>query len=201
MKKYIIIYFLFFLQSCQDCDPVDVSYEVDVPYTIIEKNELKLEYVIYNKYIYIRRHDGLILFGANPSMEVYAIVTNISEYGGNFELYAYMSSQGDRMEFRDRKYIFPGKTDTIRIVKGLNPFTFMANVVIDDWGLISPTITVNKEVTKYKSVTKYKKCNPCEEDCGSHSSSNMPSWLVITILIGGVGIIAVIAKIVNAPST
>ena len=193
----VIIIFAIFMQSCQNCDLVDVPYTEEEPYTVIEKTDVTLNYNIENNKMYYLRHEGAILFGDNPTMDAYTTVTNTSEYGGTFEFYAYLTSQGDKIEFRTEKYISSGSTETISITKELNPYSFKANVEVANWGVNAPTISVDKEVTKYRTVTKYRKCNPCEEDCGSHHSSKMPSWLIIVIIIGVVGIVAIIIKKIN----
>ncbi len=185
------IFTLLILNSCKKCVDVDVPYIVEEPYTDTEKIDIKLDYNIKDNTVYYHRIGGAILLGENPKMEVYTTVTNTSNYGGTFKFYVYLSSQGNRLDFQTEEYISAGSTEKISIVKELNPYSFTANIKVEKWGVIAPTVSVDKEVTKYKKVTRYRKCNTCVEDCeGKYKGeSEIPWW---GYLIGGLILLGII---------
>jgi len=157
MKKIFLFIGVFlsieFIQSCQNCDLVDVPYTEQEAYIEMETQDIKLTYSIEDDNVYYSRIDGTILFGDNPQLKVHCIVTNTSENGGEFEFYATLSSQGDKVDFSQKRYIGAGDTYDFEITKEINSYTFQANVEVDDWGIIAPTVSVEKEVTKYRDVT------------------------------------------------
>jgi len=181
---------LLFLYSCkQDCIDVDVPYTEQESYTDTEQETIKLEYNIENGGLYHKRIQGAVLFSENPKLEIYCTVRNISKEGGEFELYATLSSQGDKIDFNKAAYIGAGETYMFDITKEINPYSFSANIEVDTWGINAPYVKVEKEVTKYRDVTKYRKCNTCVENCGEKykKDSDIPWWgyLIIGVLILG----------------
>ena len=42
---------------------------------------------------------------------------------------------------------------------------FKTDIEVEDWGILAPTVSVEKVVTKYKDVVKYKQCNTCDGNC------------------------------------
>ncbi len=107
------------------------------------------------------------MLGENPEFYVYATLTNTSDHGGTFQLYATVTSQGNKLEFLIDAYVPAGATREMRQTKEINPFSFEADVTLDSWGIRAPTITVEEEVTKTREVLKYRRCNTCVEDCKS----------------------------------
>ncbi len=121
-------------------------------FTVIEQQEVTLEYIVKDG-LYHHRTDAILAgFVSNPKMKVYCTVTNTTNYNGVFKLYATMSCQGDKIEFNAEEFIPAGSAKEISCEKEINPFSFEADVKIDNWGITPPTVTVAKEVTKYKTV-------------------------------------------------
>ncbi len=121
-------------------------------YTVIEKQEVTLTYLVDDNNLEYDRIDGMILLDELPRLKVYCTVTNTSDYGGNFVFYATLSSQGNQIEFRDEEYIGSGEKVTFSQEKEINHYSFESNVKVVDWGIIAPTKTVDVEVTKYRTV-------------------------------------------------
>ena len=136
------------MQSCGSSSP----RTKEEAYTVIEKQDVTLTYIIKDDHIYYHRTDGAILFNESPKMKVYSTVTNTSDYGGVFRLYAKLSSQGNTIEFETQEYIAAGSTKELSQEKEINPFSFETDVKIDTWGITAPTVSVDKQVTKYRTV-------------------------------------------------
>lgn len=143
----LILLIVFLLQSCNSTPKTR-----EEQYTEIEKQEITLTYLVNDHKIYYHRTDGAILFGENPKMKVYCSVTNTSDYGGVFKLYAKLSSQGSVIDFENEQYIGAGSTVELSEEKEINPYSFETNVEVGDWGIIAPTKTVDVEVIKYRTV-------------------------------------------------
>lgn len=178
MKNILILLFITsFFAACKNCETKMIpfqseeSYTEKEPYTSTETIDEKLNFEIENNKIFYKRVDGLILGGDNPKIELSCKVTNTSDHTGEFTLYATVTSQGDKVEFNEKAYIPSGTTYEFISRKEINPFSFKANLEVADWGIIPPTISVEKEVTKYnevtkyRTVTKYRECNTCKENC------------------------------------
>ncbi len=188
LKKILVFFifiFLIFVSCKKDCIEVEVPYTVEEEYTDIEMQDIHLKYE--SGKLYHSRIGGAILFGENPQYEIECSVTNTSEYGGKFKLYATLSSQGDILKFSEEAYIGAGVTHDYEATKEINPYTFEANVEVIDWGIVAPVVSVEKEVIKYKDVKKYRKCNTCVEDCGSkYDSVGIPWWgylLIVFVIV------------------
>ena len=136
------------LYSCSDSKPKTRQEQ----YTEIEKQEITLTYLVNDNKIHTHRTDGAILFGNKPKMKVYCSVTNTSDYGGVFKLYAKLTSQGGVLDFENEQYISAGSTVELSEEKEINPYSFETNVEVGDWGIIAPTKTVDVEVIKYRTV-------------------------------------------------
>ena len=137
-----------FFQSCGNSTPQTRKE----PYTVIEKQNITLTYLVKNNDIYYQRIMGAIAFGQNPKMKVYATVTNTSDYGGVFTLYAKLSSQGNTIDFGTEEYIAAGATKELVQEKEINPFSFETNVKVEERYIIAPTKSVDVQVTKYRTV-------------------------------------------------
>ena len=159
MKQLLVLTTVLFacfsivIQSCGENRNRQTRRSHEEAYTVNEKEEVTLTYLIENDKIYYERTDGVLagLF-ANPRMKVYCTVTNTSDYNGTFKLYATMSSQGQKIEFEDEKFLKSGDTKILEQEIEINPCSFETGVEIDKWGIIAPRITVEKEVTKYRTV-------------------------------------------------
>jgi len=137
-----------FLQSCGNSTP----QTREEPYTVIEKQNITLTYLVKNNEIYYQRIMGAILVGQNPKMNVHATVTNTSDYGGVFKLYAKLSSQGNTIDFETEEYIAAGATKELAQEKEINPFSFETNVQAEERYIIAPTKSVDVQVIKYRTV-------------------------------------------------
>jgi uncharacterized protein (UPF0248 family) len=144
----ILILLIVIIQSCGETK----RKTKEEAYTVIEKQDVTLTYLVNDNQISYHRTDGNILFGDNPKMKVYCSVTNTTEHGGVFKLYATMASQGNTLQFNDEKYLSAGETKEFTQEVEINPYSFETNVEIDSWGIIAPTISIDKEVTKYRTV-------------------------------------------------
>ena len=142
-KNFIILLFLFisFMLSCNHAPE---------PYTVVEKQDVSLTYLIKDNKIYYERIGGAVLLGTNPNMKIHCTVTNTSDYGGVFKLFAKLSSQGNILEFQKEQYIDHGATVEFTDEKECNPYSFETNVKVDAWGIAPPTKSINVQVTKYK---------------------------------------------------
>jgi hypothetical protein len=149
-RNYFILILLhvFFFHSCGNSKPKTREEQ----YTEIEEQVITLTYLVNNNKIYCHRTDGAILFGDNPKMKVYCNVTNTSEYGGVFKLYAKLTSQGNEINFQNEKYLGAGSTVELSEEQEINPYSFQTNVEFGDWGIIAPTKTVYVTVIKYRTV-------------------------------------------------
>jgi hypothetical protein len=147
---FLILFFLLitFLQSCGNSTPKTR----EEPYTVIEKQNVTLTYLIKDNEIYYQRIIGAVLLGENPKMKVYATVTNTSDYAGVFKFYAKLSSQGNTIDFETEEYIGAGATKVLVQEKEINPYSFETNVQVDKWGVIAPLKSVDVQVTKYRTV-------------------------------------------------
>jgi hypothetical protein len=143
----LILLIVFLIQSCNSTPKTR-----EEQYTEIEKQEITLTYLVNNNKIYSHRTEGAILFGDNPKMKVYCNVTNTSDYGGVFKLYAKLTSQGNEINFQDEQYVGAGSTVEFSEEKEINPFSFQTNVEFGDWGIIAPTKSINVTVIKYRTV-------------------------------------------------
>jgi hypothetical protein len=85
-------------------------------------------------------------------MNVHATVTNTSDYGGVFKLYAKLSSQGNTIDFETEEYIAAGATKELVQEKEINPFSFETNVQAEERYIIAPTKSVDVQVTKFRTV-------------------------------------------------
>jgi hypothetical protein len=195
MNKFMNIKILFLLtgfgllmSSCQECVEVDVPYTEQEPYSTTEKTNVTLSYEISDGKMWHRRIEGTILFGDNPQLKIWTIVTNTDKYGGTFIFSGKMSSQGNTIDFSDSHYISAGNTYKFLVRKEINPYSFKADIKVDYWSVKAPTITVDKPVTKYREITKYRKCNTCVEDCGVYYRKKSSNWW-IWVIIGIAGII------------
>ncbi len=137
-----------FLQSCGNSTPKTK----EEPYTVIEKQDTTLTYLIKDNEMHYNRIVGAILLGQNPGMRVYATVTNTSDYAGVFKLNATLSSQGNTIEFEVEEYIAAGATKDLIQSKEINPYSFETNVKVDKWGITAPKRSINVPVTKYRTV-------------------------------------------------
>ncbi|MBK6624964.1 MAG: hypothetical protein IPG30_08455 [Chitinophagaceae bacterium] len=90
---------------------------------------------------------------------------NDGQEGGDFVLYAVLNLQGDKVEIRETKYIPAQGIGEFNVRKDVNPFSFKTDIEVEDWGILAPTVSVEKVVTKYKDVVKYKQCNTCDGNC------------------------------------
>lgn len=122
------------------------------PYIDIVTKTIKLTYEVEEGGLYWQRHSGYIIDDSRPSIEISCMVSNTSEHGGTFVLYAYMSSQGSKIKFKVNKYIGAGETVSISQNKMINDYTFQTDVKVDKWGIIAPEKEIQKEVIKYKIV-------------------------------------------------
>lgn len=156
---------LIFLNACQDCTPITVSYAEEEPYIDIEEVKVRLTYDIQNDKVYCERHPGAALFGTKPRLSARCFVTNTSEYDGHFRLYCTLRS-GDNQEIllSKEQFIEAGRSSYISAEEEIMHYTF-ENVEIADSGIEPPTIKIKNEVKKVRTVTKYRQCNPCEEEC------------------------------------
>lgn len=103
------------------------------------KNQLiELTYLVKDKSLFYNRESGSILLNEKPKVKVYATVTNTSDFGGVFKLYAKMSSQGNVIEFEDEEYIESGKTVILEDIIKVDHYSFDENVKIDEWKIIAP---------------------------------------------------------------
>lgn len=178
MKNILILVFITsFFAACKNCETKMIPYQSEEsytemePYSSTETVEEKLTFQIEGNNIFYRRIAGLIIGGDNPKIEIKSKVTNTSDHTGEFTLYATVTSQGDKIDFNEKAFIPPGTTFEFISIKEINPLSFKANLEVSDWGIIPPTISVEKEVTKYnevtkyRTVTKYRECNTCKENC------------------------------------
>jgi len=153
MKKIFVSVLLFLfislIQSCNNSTPKPTRQE---PYTVIEKQEITLTYLIQDKELYYNRVGGAILLNENPKFCVYCTVTNTSDYSGVFKLYAKISSQGNTIEFNKEEFIKSGESKKLYQEKEINPYSFETNVTVDSWGIIAPKKIIDVPVTKYRTV-------------------------------------------------
>jgi hypothetical protein len=195
MNKFLNIKMLFLMMgfglltnSCEECLEVDVPYTEQEPYLVTEKTNVTLSYKISDGKMWHRRIEGTILFGDNPVLEIWTTVINTDEYGGTFTFSGKLSSQGNTVDFSDSHYISAGNTYKFVVQKEINPYSFKANVEVDNWSVRAPTVTVENQVTKYRDVTKYRKCNTCVEDCEGYYNKKSSNWW-IWVILGIAGII------------
>ncbi len=166
IKQFIILTIgICCFYGCKNCEQKVVAYTEEEPYKDFEYEQITLEYSVENNKLYYERKEGAIILGENPKFNVNCKVINKGEQGGEFELYATITSQGDKIEINEKKFIPAQSVGEFVIQKEINPFSFKADVNIEDWGIKPPTLDVKKEVTKYKTITKYKPCNTCEGNC------------------------------------
>lgn len=103
------------------------------------QQEITLTYLVKDNKLQYNREDGSTFLGVNPKFTVFATVTNTSDYGGVFKLYAEVSSQGDKISFSQEQFIASGETVTISQTKEINHYSFQANLSFDNWGIVAPT--------------------------------------------------------------
>ena len=145
---FLLIILICLLNSCNNSTPKTMQE----PYTVFEQQNITLSYLIKDDKLYYERITGMSLLGQKPGMKVYTTVTNTSDYGGVFRLYAKLSSQGNVLEFNAEQYIGPGATVILEKEMEINPYSFEANVEVDKWGITAPTKSINVPVTKYRTV-------------------------------------------------
>lgn len=165
MHKLTLVLFLYFFSSCKNCETKTVSYIEQEPYQDTETQYEKLDYHVADDKLHYNRVEGAILIGDNPKLQIKCSVINDGQEGGDFVLYAVLTCQGDKVEIREKKYIPAQSAGEFDVQKDVNPFSFKTDIEVEDWGIIAPTVAVEKVVTKYKDVVKYKPCNTCEGNC------------------------------------
>ena len=136
-----LILFCLFFPSCKNCETKTISYIEQEPYQTTESEFEKLDFHV---------SDNKLHYG---------------QEGGDFVLYAVLTCQGDKVEIRETKYIPAQGIGEFNVRKDVNPFSFKTDIEVEDWGILAPTVSVEKVVTKYKDVVKYKQCNTCDGNC------------------------------------
>jgi len=148
-KKYILSIFVSVIFLCLAIASSE-SKKTKIPYTVTEKQTVTLTYLIENNKLYYERSPGSTFFDELPSMKVYCTVTNTSEYGGIYKLYATLTSQGNTVDFADEKFIGAGATIELSETKKINHYSFQSNILVDKWGIVAPEKEIDVQVTKYK---------------------------------------------------
>ena len=160
-----LILFCLFFPSCKNCETKTISYIEQEPYQTTESEFEKLDFHVSDNKLHYNRVEGVILVGDNPKLEIKYSVKKDGQEGGDFVLYAVLTCQGDKVEIRETKYIPAQGIGEFNVRKDVNPFSFKTDIEVEDWGILAPTVSVEKVVTKYKDVVKYKQCNTCDGNC------------------------------------
>ena len=134
-------------QSCST--PVQTR---DETYIEIEKQKIKLTYLVKDDKMRYKRTDGVMLLNQLPKLTVYTTITNTSSYDGVFEFKAKLTSQNNSIYFSTKEFIPAGSTLVFKQTKEINYYSFSANVDVDSWSVIPPIKSVNVEVIKHRTV-------------------------------------------------
>lgn len=152
MNKLFVLLMIFVVGCGQYSSDDERNRSRTEPYIDIVEKEITLTYDVEEGGLYYRRYSGYIIDDSHPSLRVSCTITNTSEYGGTFVLYAKLSSQGDVVAFKASKFIQAGQTAEIVSQKEINDYTFQANVEVDSWRIKAPKRKIKKEVVKYRTV-------------------------------------------------
>lgn len=159
-----LLFFVFLLCGCKDCETVMVDYIESEPYTELETTEETLSYTVIGGNLQYERIPGATLFDRKPKIRIKCDIENTGSQAGFFRIYANISSSDGQLYLSGDAQIEPGRIRTIYATEEIGHYTF-EDFTVDDWKVIPPTVTTQKNVTKYREVSKQRPCKTCEENC------------------------------------